>query len=162
MTNASTRRNFLKAGAIVSAPLAMPVAALASDSSKTRLVHLEDERALRDLHQTWLRSVNTGAVNPKDLALGVPATDGPIRRIAPSLDGPPDDITIAANGAVATGRFSCTVGFEKPLARNCTAAQMAYLQGGGVVRRTENRVVVADYAKADGIWSIARVRFAEV
>ena len=59
----STRRSFLKGGALLVAPLAAaaPPAILADDALKVRLARLEDEAAIRELHQTWLRRVNAGA-----------------------------------------------------------------------------------------------------
>lgn len=158
----STRRNFLKVGAILSAPLAaLPVAALASDGSTVRLARLEDERAIRDLHQTWLRSVNARTASNKGLALGGAAEDN-VHSIGARLEGPPDEIKIGADGKGATGCFHCAVELETPIAKNCTLAQMAHQQGGGFVRRTESRVLIVDYAKADGAWSIARVKLAQV
>ena len=51
------RRSFLKAGALVAAPLATaaPAAALAADGSRARLARLEDERAVEGLHRAFLR-----------------------------------------------------------------------------------------------------------
>ncbi|MGC2506997.1 MAG: hypothetical protein WA369_10075, partial [Candidatus Acidiferrales bacterium] len=59
----STRRSFLKGGALLAAPLAaaMPAAMVADDGTKARLAKLENEAAIRALHQAWLRSIDTGA-----------------------------------------------------------------------------------------------------
>jgi len=158
----STRRSFLKAGAVLSAPLAaMPGAAFASDGSTARLARFEDENAIRVLHEDWLRNINAKAANNKPLALfdaGASSSEDEIRSIAASLSGPPDKIKLGADGRSATGRFRCTIEIERPIAKNCTLAQMAYLQGGGFVRRIESRVLMVDYAKAGVSWSITRVK----
>lgn len=151
--DAPTRRNFLKVGAVLAAPLAA-APALANDGA--RLTQLEDERALRDLHQTWLRSVNAGQGDkPKLTLLPACAEAEKIRNIVAQPAGPPDDIEIDASNA--TGRFHCTVEFETPITKNCTLAQMAYLQGGGFVRRTESRILTINYKKIRGAWSIVQV-----
>ncbi|HEY0281092.1 MAG TPA: hypothetical protein VGC27_00515 [Rhizomicrobium sp.] len=159
----STRRTFLKAGAVLSAPLAAaPVAAFAGDS-EARLARLEDENAIRVLHQTWLRSINAGTAGKErvpPLLAGVQAAGDKVRSIAANHAAPPDVIMLAADGRNATGRFHCTIGLERPIAQDCTLAQMAHLQGGGFVRRTESRVLIVDYVKAGGAWSIARVESA--
>ncbi len=160
----SSRRYFLKAGAMLAAPLAaMSGAALASDGSKARLAQLEDERALRDLHQTWMRNANAETMlrrglprlNPDAVAVG-----DKIRSIMANQVGPTDEIEIAAGGKRATGRFHCAVELETPIAPTCTLARMAHLQGGGFVRRTEARVLTIDYVKADGVWSIVLAKLA--
>lgn len=152
MTESPTRRSFLKVGAVLAAPLAP---ALAGDGAKERLAQFEDERALRDLHQTWLRSVNAGQAGEKELASLHDAAGEKVRSIVAQPAGPPDDIKIDGNSA--TGRFHCMIELERPITKNCTLAQMAHLQGDGFVRRTESRVLTVDYAKADGIWSIAKL-----
>jgi hypothetical protein len=155
----SNRRSFLKAGAVLSAPFAAaPMVAFAGDETKARLVRLEDENAIRTLHQTWLRSINAGTADKKDLAQSMGGDK--IRSIVSDQMGPPDDIKLAANGTAATGRFHCTVEIETPIAKNCTLARMAHLQGGGFLRRNESRVLAVSYAKSGNAWSIAQVGFA--
>ena len=58
--NTTNRRSFLKAGALVAAPLAAaaPVAVLAGDDSRARLARLEDERAVEALQRKFLRHLN--------------------------------------------------------------------------------------------------------
>jgi hypothetical protein len=168
---ASTRRSFLKGGALLAAPLAavaVPAAVIADDELKARLARLENEAAIRELHQTWLRRINTrkddvtgaGAVvslfvNPKAAAF-----DPSVRSIAADHAGEPDAIEVAADGKSATGRFHCAVEIEAAIAQDCTLAQMAHEQGGGFVRRTERRVLKVEYVKGSGAWTIAKVEFA--
>jgi hypothetical protein len=155
---------FLKRGALLAAPLAAAVpAVMADDGLKARLARLENEAAIRELHQTWLRVVNAGegdAATPlfADAQDGV-ASDQIVRNIAADHSGEPDAIEIAAEGNRAAGRFHCAVEIENAIAQNCTLARMAHAQGGGFVRRTERRVLKVEYVKADGAWAIAKVDF---
>jgi hypothetical protein len=163
--NTSTRRSFLKGGALLAAPLAaaVPAAALADEGLKARLVKLEDEAAIRELHQMWLRRINTGAGDASTpmFADSDGATfDQAVRSMAPDHTGEPDMIGVAANGNSAAGRFHCAVEIETRIAQDCTLASMAHAQGGGFVRRTERRVLNVEYVKASGAWSIAKVALA--
>ena len=161
----STRRSLLKGGALLAAPLAVaaPAAAMADDGREARLARLEDEAAIRRLHQTWLQRLSTGAgdaagdlfVDPRRAALGET-----IRSVVTDHAAELDAIQVAGDGERATGRFHCTVETETVLALDCTLAQMAHAQGGGHVRRTERRRLTADYVKIDGAWSISKVAFA--
>ncbi len=160
---ASTRRAFVKGGAILAAPLAAaaPTLAMAEDGRKTRLTRLEDEAAIRDLHQAWLRRVNTGEdaaslfADPRSAGL-----DAAVRSLAADHAGAPDAVELAADGRSAAGRFACVVETEADLGEDCTLAQMAHAQGGGFVRQTERRVLKADYVRTGGAWAIAKVGFA--
>ncbi len=169
----STRRSFLKGSALLAAPLAaaVPAAVLADDRLKARLARLEDEAAIRELHQTWLRRINTraddgtGAADAATQLFANPergAFDETVRSIAADHAGPPDAIEVGADGKSAVGRFHCNVDFETAFAQDCTLAQMAHAQGGGFVHRTERRVLTVDYVKASGAWAIKKVEFAPV
>src|SRR6185312_5790174 len=59
----STRRAFLKGGALAAAPLAAAGAAAVAAKSghAAEIERLQAEAAIRDLHQAWLRKVNIGA-----------------------------------------------------------------------------------------------------
>jgi len=163
--SAPTRRSFLKGGALLAAPLAVaaPAAILADDATKARLAELENEAAIRDLHQNWMRRVNTGAsdeaaslfVNAKSAAF-----DPSVRGIAPDHDAAPDAVEIAADGTRAAGRYHCAVETESAIPRDSTLAQMAHAQGGGYVRSVERRVLRVEYAKNAGKWAIAKAEFA--
>jgi hypothetical protein len=159
----SSRRSFLRAGAVLSAPLVVPVAALAGDRGAARVAQLEDERAIRDLHQAWMRGVNAGGMDGKATTLltaGVCSTGDNLCSIGAQRAAPPDAITFDPDGMTATGRFHCAIDIETPLAQNCTLAQMAHLQGNGFVRRTATDVLYVDYIKTGKVWSVARVKFA--
>ncbi|MGA8768522.1 MAG: hypothetical protein WB559_16005 [Candidatus Acidiferrales bacterium] len=171
--NTSTRRSFLKGGALLAVPLAatVPAAVMADEELKARLARLEDEAAIRELHQTWLRRVNarvddtTGEGDAATQLFADPkgvAFDQAVRSIAADHTGQPDSIEVAADGNSAAGRFQCAVEIEATIAQDCTLAQMAHAQGGGFVRRTERRVLKVEYVKASGAWAIAKVEFASV
>ena len=163
----STRRSLLKGGAFLAAPLAVtaPVAAMADDGRKARLARLEGEAAIRELHRNWLQRINTGARKDAALLFADPKRarfDSAVRGIAQDHAGKPDDIKVAADGQRASGRFHCAVEFETAIPQDSTLAQMAHAQGGGHVRRTELRVLNADYVKANGAWALAKVEFTRV
>jgi len=148
----SSRRKFLQGGVLLTAPIAaasavaMSASASADDSLKARLARLEDEAAIRKLHESWLRQLNAQE--------GSERLDGTVRRITTDQAGAADRIEIAASGASAVATFDCAVEQETPLAANSTLAQMAHAQGFGSIRQTERRVLSVDFAKQDGRWSI--------
>jgi hypothetical protein len=163
----SSRRTFLKHGAILAVPLAAataPSVVLADDVLKARLAKLENEAAIREVHQSWLRQINrlnNGEASRAATALFADAHDAVlVRGIAADLFGEPDAIEVAPEGRSAIGRFHCIVESETPIAKDCTLAQMAHAQGSGFVRRSERRILHFRYAKANGAWSIAKAEFA--
>jgi hypothetical protein len=163
----STRRSFLKGGALLAAPLAaaVPVALVADGGLRARLARLEDEAAIRALHQAWLRRVNSragDAAAPLFADAKGAAPDQAVRSIAADHAGEPDAIEIAADGKSAIGWFQCAVEIENAIAQDCTLARMAHAQGGGFVRRTERRVLKVEYVKVDGAWAIAKADFASI
>jgi len=163
----STRRSFLKRGALLAAPLAaaVPAAVMADDGLTARLARLEDEAAIRELHQDWLRQINTGAGDAATPLVADPegaALDQTVRSIAADHAGQPDAIEVAADGKSAAGRFPCAVEIETTIGQDCTLARMAHAQGGGFVRRTERRVLKVEYVKTSGAWAIAKVELALV
>jgi hypothetical protein len=168
MTNdtASTRRSFLKGGAMLAAPLAavaVPAVVMADNELKARLARLENEAAIRDLHQTWLRRVNTATSDAAELLFADPkaaAFDPSVRSIAADHAGQQDAIDVAADGKSAVGRYECSMEIETTIAQDCTLSRMAHAQGGGFVRRTERRVLKVEYVKSSGAWAIATVEFA--
>lgn len=159
-SSTSSRRSFLKGGAIAAAPLAVavPAAALAGSGHEARAQRLQDEADIRALHQAWLRKLATSAdasmlfADPK--AARLPKT---VRGVAADHAGEADRIEVAADGLRASGRFAAVVELEEELSRDSTLAQMAHAQGGGVVLTAERRAVRASYVKADGVWVIAKL-----
>jgi hypothetical protein len=153
--SASTRRSFLKAGALIAAPLAttIPASVLAADRDLGD-PSLVDEAAIRRLHQDWLRAMNAGVLAPRRSGLY-----GDVRSIVGDPSGEPDLIRVAADGTRAIGRFACTVETVTELPLDSTFAQMAHAQGGGSARTSRRGVLSAEYAKSANVWAIAGVTF---
>jgi hypothetical protein len=161
-----TRRSFLKVGAVLAAPLAavIPVAARASDDSKARLATLEDEGAIRELQQSWLRRFNAGAADEAAKLSGGRhkiALDSGLRSIVADHAAEPLGITVADGGNRASGTLTCIVEHETELEQDCTLAMMAHHQGAGFVRTSERRLLRAEYAKSAKGWTIAKLELAE-
>jgi len=163
VSTASSRRSFLKGGAIAAAPLAVavPAAAMAENEHRARAQRLQDEAEIRTLHQAWLRKAATSSdasmlfADPK--AARLPKA---IHRISADHAGHEDRIEIAADGLRASGRFAMLVELETELPRDSTLAQMAHAQGGGVVRRSEPKTLRASYIKTGGAWAIVNLGLA--
>ena len=150
-----TRRSFLKAGALIAAPLAatMPTSVLAGDRD-IRDPSLADEAVLRRLHHDWLRAINRGGSVPRRSVF-----DSDVRSIVADPAGEPDVIRVAADGKRATARFACTVETVTELLLDSTFAQMAHAQGGGSARTSRQGVLTIDYRKSDNEWAIAEIAF---
>lgn len=160
-----SRRAFFKLGALAAAPLAAAggAAAAARNDHEAKIARLQAEAAIRDLHQAWLRRVNSGTeaaalfADPKRARL-----DETVNRIDADHEGAADAVRLAPDGLHASGRFACVVETQTELAQDCTLARMRHAQGEGWVRQSERRVLKADYVKTDGRWAIARLRFEPV
>lgn len=162
----STRRAFLKGGAIVAAPLAAvgaPAAALAASARHDKLARLEDEKAVRDLHGRWLRHIAKG---DHDAAASLYASSScagalaGIVTLAQDHAGAGEAMEIAADGRKASARYAATVEMQTPIAPDNTLVQMLHAQGEGYVRTSEARTLKADYVKRpDGTWAIAGLGF---
>jgi hypothetical protein len=158
----STRRAFLKGGALAAAPLAAAGAAAAASRSEheATIARLQAEAAIRDLHQAWLRKVNTGGeagelfADPDRARLAEAVT-----RVEPDHAAAPDEVRLHADGLRASARYACVVETGVDIAPDCTLAQMRHAQGEGQLRRSERRRLQADYVKADGRWAIAGLKF---
>jgi hypothetical protein len=159
---ATDRRSFLKAGAIVAAPLAaaVPVAALAGDGSAAKLARLEDERAIEALQRRFLRYLNGGG-DCGEIALSSDAVDlgEGLRSIAEHVGHEPV-IEVADDGLSARARCACKVEREVAFTGDSTLERMARFQGQGSHRYDEERVLAAEYAKGKDGWRIARARLA--
>ena len=160
--NTTNRRSFLKAGALVAAPLAAaaPVAALAGDDSRARLARLEDERAVEALQRKFLRHLNgTGdcgefIASSNAIELG----DG-MRAIAEDM-AHEAELALADDGLSATARCACRVERETEFTGDSTLERMARFEGQGSHRHVEERVLATEFVKGKDGWRIARARFA--
>ena len=157
----SSRRSFLKGGAIAAAPLAVaiPAAALAGEDHKARAQQLQDKAEIGALHQAWLRKVATGS-DASALFADATAARLPkaIRGVSADHAAEADQIEVAADGLRASGRFAVIAEVETELPRDSTLAQMAHAQGEGVARTTAPRTLQVNYVKADGAWAIVTLR----
>jgi hypothetical protein len=155
-SQSSTRRMFLRRSALLAAPITA-VSALgvapskdrSDDGLKARLARLEDEVAIRELHESWLRQVNAAG--------GSALLDSHVRRITAHHAGAVDSIELAADGRSATGHFDYAIEREATLPLDSTLAQMAHAQGTGTVRSTERRMLKVEYTKAGDTWNIGKI-----
>lgn len=159
----STRRSFLKGGALVAAPLAAigaPAAAALADDKQDRLARLEDEKAIRDLHASWTRHLATG---DRAAAATLYASDKcacALAGIASVAAHHADAFELSANGRKASASYAATVEVETLIAPEDTLTQMLHAQGEGYARTTEARTLKADYVKTpEGKWAIANLEF---
>jgi hypothetical protein len=152
MDQTTSRRSFLKTGALAAAPLAVltPAAAFAADDgSKARLARLEDEKTIGTLHRLLMREVNGGE---RKVAKGLTAlADDPSHELK---------IVFTDDGRSASCRRACTASFRTEFTGHSTLEQMHRLQGQGMHSREESRELVAEYKKGKHGWAIERVRLA--
>ena len=165
-TNTTSRRSFLKSGAIAAAPIAavgVPAAALANDGSKAKLARLEDERAIQELHAALLRRINTAGiaqsgeffVNGK-----VPGLEQGLRSITPDPTGESPALAFSEDGRRATQNQAVKAEFAAELEGDETLVQMARLQGNAPEAEALRRTLVADYVREEGGWAIEKLRLA--
>jgi hypothetical protein len=140
MNGSTTRRKFFGSAALLAAPLTAGTA-VASDDLAARLVALEDANAIRALLRDWARGVAGKGARSAANVYGF------------TLD-PDVSITVADNGT-AMASVPCVVETATPIDGNETLVQMARLQGDGVVRRTERRVLHGSFVKREGRWHLA-------
>jgi hypothetical protein len=161
---ATRRRFFLQASAALAAPIAAVHAAQDDDgaTANARLATLEDVNAIRELERTFARLVNSGAhEKARELfaASWAAEIDTSIRRFSTDGLGELGGVEISTDRQTATARTRCTVETETAIGPNCTLVEMARLQGEGVLRRAEKRVLVSTYVKQDKAWKIAGIAF---
>lgn len=157
---ASSRRGFLKTGAILAVPIAAiaaPAAALANDGSDANLARLEDERALRELQRGVLRE--TRQAGRSKVARIIGAADDNVAAIHPD----PDEVSaleFSEDGNSATARHICRVEIAQDFTGSSSIEQMAQIQGNVLAARAENRKLETFFARhADG-WLVRDVKLA--
>ncbi len=170
----ATRRRFLaRAGAALAAPAALAAAGEATAAGRgdstleARLAALEDASAIRALQRAYVRHLNARDTDAIAEVCAVPqrvALDAAVQELAPHSH---EDaiIAVAADRLTATARLPCTVRIETPIeAPGCTLVEMARLQGEGVVRRTERRVLEQWFVRGPGVsqWRIERTVLRQV
>lgn len=161
----TSRRGFLKSGAIVAVPLAVAAApaaaALADDGSKARLLRIEDERAIEALNRAFQRQFNAGRVSGNLFASGrTPKFAKELIGLKLDAAAEPEHFTISDDGKRASARIACTAEFHSELEGEGTFVEMARLQGNGPVRLSEARAFVGNYVMTENGWAIERIEFA--
>ncbi len=158
----TSRRSFLKTGAIVAAPLAVaaPATALAADDSRARLARLEDERAIEALQRKFLRHLN----GTEDCGEFIASSDAVelgegMRSIAEDMSREAS-VELAADGRTARARCACRVEREAAFAGDSTLERMARFQGQGSHRFAEERVLATEFVTGKDGWRIAAARLA--
>ncbi len=162
----STRRSFLKGGAIIAAPLAAigaPAAAMAAADNRDRIARLEAEKAIRELHQGWLRQVNSGNFAAAAMLYAndqcACALAG-ICAVVPDQTGAADALDFAGDGRRVSATYAFVVESETLIPADNTLAQMLHAQGEAMVRTSERRTLRADYVRTrEGGWAIAKLDF---
>ena len=144
MTSKPTRRKFFMGAATLAAPLAISAAA-ANDDTAARLAALEDTSAIRALLRQHAQRVNAGA----DLAPGPN-----VRSLA--LDA---DIAVDIADGTAIARAACSVDTATPIDGCETLIEMARLQGEGVIKDSERRLLKSSFVKRDGQWHLLNAEF---
>lgn len=162
----STRRSFLKGGAIVAAPLAMigapAAAALTGSDDRDKLARLEDEKAIRALHSNWVRLVNAGNYAGAATLYADDKCNCALAGIASVTadQGEDEAFDFARDGNRASATYAATIDIETAIAPDHTLAQMLHAQGEGMVRTSEHRTLKADYIRTrEGGWAIAKLDF---
>lgn len=164
--NLTDRRRFVRgAGAALVAPLAVGAAAAASrdgadDALHTRVQRLEAAAELRRLHLAYIDHVNAGerAVAARLFANGATVGVDDVARLTPALSELDAGIELSADGATAYVRVRCTAEIATAVDSDCTLAQMARLQGEGVVVRAEACVLESTCTRHDGAWRFVSLR----
>jgi len=165
----STRRIFFgHAGAALSAPLTVAATLAAAgqgadaEGVSARLAALEDQNAIRALLKTYVRLVNTGAHEEIATLFADPAAalvDANVRRVSADGFGEHDVIDVRPAAGTAAARLLCTVETETPIGPSCTLVQMARIQGEGVLKKSERRVLESAYVKQHGRWKLTRAAY---
>jgi hypothetical protein len=157
----TSRRSFLKTGALVAAPLAAaaPVAALAGDDSHGRLARLEDERAIEALQRKFLRHLNGAGDCGAFIASADAVELGEGMRSITEDIGHDAQLELAEDGLSARARCACRVERETAFTGESTLEQMARFEGLGSHRFEERGTLATDYIKGKDGWRIARARF---
>jgi uncharacterized protein (TIGR02246 family) len=191
------RRSFLwKAGAAVTAAAAAVVPGIAKDSTgksteEEKLAHqlgiLEDERAIRVLHQTYEAFCDSGNYEDaaglfrEDAAIvfngGVFKGRNGITRLyrnhfsagstgkkmgsVPGIKVAPETVTVAEDRESATAQFPYSIQVGAPMPTNSSLVQMARLHGEGILKWCESGSYEISYTRCrkEGSWKIAKLEY---
>jgi hypothetical protein len=173
----STRRAFfLKGGAVLGAGVAATAGAASlvpggagastfgvSGTAEDRRVagSAEDREAIRRLHLAFVARLEAQGTDAPEKLFCEPGAQGAVQlsayRQTPSQQN--DEMKFSEDGQRATATFHCEVELCTPLQGDCTAAQMARLQGLVASRRWETGRFEASYVKTRGQWEMVSVDY---
>ena len=158
----TTRRSFLKAGALAAVPaagLGLPAAALATDDSKAALARMADERALEGLARDFVRVFNRGGAGAAaPLFANGKAPMLHVSNLALADDEP--QLAITGHGDAATASLACTVEEALALEGEETLVRMARLQGNAAGVQVSRKILHATFVRHPDGWRIASVDLA--
>jgi hypothetical protein len=159
---ATSRRSFLKAGAIVAAPVAALAApaAFAADPSAAQLARMEDERAIEGLVRGFLRRFNGSGDCAEFVAhAGAIRIDTSVQAIREDAR---DDaaLNFADDGRSASYRRKAEVDLLADFAGNSTLEKMARFQGQGSAVSLAKRRIEAEFVRTGESWTITRLALA--
>jgi hypothetical protein len=152
----------LSAPLAISATLAAKGQGSDAEDLSARVAALEDANAIRALHQTYVRLVNASAHEEVATLFADPSAalvDDNVRNLSADRLGEHDVIDVAPVDGTATARLHCTVETATAIEPSCTLVQMARLQGEGVVKKSERRVLESTCVKQNGIWKFERAAY---
>jgi len=162
----STRRAFfVSGGAVLGAGVASTVGAAALRSSGTTAqTHggsAEDREAIRQLHLAHVARLEREGASGDGLAgkLFGEHCNVQLGAYRQSTSQQKDDVRFSEDGLRASATFHCEVELCTPLQEDCTAAQMARLQGFTASRRWESGRFEASYVKTGGRWTMESLRY---
>lgn len=163
-STSSRRRFFAKAGAALSAPLAVGATSLAGAGTErsraSTAEQTDDIRRIGELVQNLAHHLNAGDRRRlDDLFVDATAIDGlhQVRSLSPARFDSigADKVDLAGHSAML--RLPCSVALESDLDVEGTLADMARLQGNALSRRTEQRLLTAELVKDAAQWRFRRV-----
>jgi hypothetical protein len=118
----------------------------------------EDREAIRRLHLAFVaRLENQSADAPANL-FGEPG-EVQLGAYRQTTSQQHDDVKFSEDGLRATATFHCEVELCTPLQDDCTAAQMARMQGLMASRRWENGRFEVSFVKTRGQWQMESVSY---
>jgi hypothetical protein len=155
----STRRAFfLSSGAVLGAGVAATTgaASLATPAAAQARGSAEDREAIRKLHLAFVSQLENQRYEGAADLFG----DAQLAAYRQTTSQQKDEVRLSDDGLHATATFHCEVELCSPLPEDCTAAQMARLQGMVAQRRCESGRFEASYLKTRGEWKMTAVRYA--
>lgn len=162
----TSRRSFLKSGAVAAAPVAIIAtpalaAGMGDDTLRSRLARMEDSQAIEVLNRKFVHYFN--AADRRELASlfadgHAPELGKNITRLIVEEGTDAPEIELAADGNRASATYACRAEVEHTLEGSDTLIQMARLQGNSAHRTRESAELTADYIRRPDGWAIERIR----